>query len=90
MDLSGERGGYLRLRVGFVGDLGISLCFFKILFICLFLAVLGLHRCMGFSLVVASGGYSLVAVCGLLLRWLLLLWSTGSRVFRLLVTALEL
>ena len=32
----------------------------------------------GFSLVVASRGYSLVAVCGLLISWLLLLWSTGS------------
>ena len=28
----------------------------------LFLAVLGLHCCMGFSLAVAGGGYSLVAV----------------------------
>ena len=90
MYLSGERWEYLRLLVGFVGDLGISLYFFKILFIYLFLAVLGRHRCMGFSLVVAGGGYSLVAVCRLLLRWPLLLWSTGSRVFMLLVTALEL
>ena len=30
------------------------------------LAVLGLHCCIGVSLVVASGGYSLVVVCGLL------------------------
>ena len=30
------------------------------------LAVLGLRRCLGFSLVVASGGYSLAAVHGLL------------------------
>ena len=45
----------------------ISFCFniFKI-FICV-LAGLGLHCCMGFSLVVASGGYSLVAVCGFLI-----------------------
>ena len=56
LDLSGERWEYLRLLVGFAGDLGISLCFLKILFIYLFLAVLGLHRCMGFSLVAASGG----------------------------------
>ena len=28
--------------------------------------MLGLHRCSGFSLVVASGGYSLIAVCRLL------------------------
>ena len=37
-----------------------------ILFIyCLFLAVLGLCCCIGFSLVAASGGYSLVEVSGL-------------------------
>ena len=36
--------------------------FFLILFIYLFLALLGLCCCMGFSLVVPSGGYSLVAV----------------------------
>ena len=28
-----------------------------------FLAVLGLHSCVGFSLVAASRGYSLVVVC---------------------------
>ena len=33
----------------------------------LFLAVLDLHGCMGFSLVAVSGGYSLVALCGLLI-----------------------
>ena len=32
-----------------------------------FLAVLGLCCCVGFSLVVASEGYSLVVVCGLLI-----------------------
>ena len=37
-------------------------------FICLFLAVLCLHYCVGFSLVVASMGYSLVAVHGLLIE----------------------
>ena len=37
-------------------------CFFKILFIFnLIFFVLGLHCCAGFSLVVASGGYSPVA-----------------------------
>ena len=46
----------------------------KKLYISLFLAVLGLCCCVGFSLVAGSGGYSLVMV-----RWLLLLWSTGSR-----------
>ena len=41
--------------------------FVKINFIYLFLAVLGLRCCMGFSLVAASRGYSLVTVCGLLI-----------------------
>ena len=35
-------------------------------FICLFLAVLGLHCYAGFSVVVASGGFFLVPVCELL------------------------
>ena len=40
---------------------------FLILFIYLFLAVLGLHCCVGFFLLVAaSGGYSQVAGCRLL------------------------
>ena len=33
----------------------------------------------GFSLVAASGGYSSLRYAGFSLRWLLLLWSTGSR-----------
>ena len=33
----------------------------------LFLAVLGLRGCTGFSLAVASGGYSLVVACRLLI-----------------------
>ena len=40
------------------------------MFIYLFLAVLGLPGCEG---------YSLVAVCGLLVSVASLLWSTGSR-----------
>ena len=32
-----------------------------------FLAVLGLHCCVGYSLVSASGGYSLPAMCWLLI-----------------------
>ena len=45
--------------------------------------MLGLRCCTGFSLVVKSGGYSLVVVCvGFSLRWLLL-WGTGSRGHRL-------
>ena len=38
--------------------------FYKAVFF--FLAMLGLRCCTGFSLIAASGGYSLVAVCGLL------------------------
>ena len=37
------------------------------LIIIYFLAVLGLRCCAGFSLVVVSGAYSLVATCGLLI-----------------------
>ena len=36
-----------------------------------------------FSLVVASGSYSLVAVCGILFAVVFLVWSTGSRVYTL-------
>ena len=44
----------------------------------LLLAVLSLHCSSGFSVVAASGGYSL-AVVGFSLRWPLSSWSTGSR-----------
>ena len=37
----------------------------NVLFMCLFLALLGLHCCAGFFSSCASGGYSLVVVCGL-------------------------
>ena len=40
--------------------------FLNLSFLCLFLAVLGLHCCTWLSLAVVSGVYSLVAVCGLL------------------------
>ena len=44
-----------------------NLFFFNfVLFAYLFLAVLGLGCCTGFSPVVVSGGYSLIAVSGLL------------------------
>ena len=51
-------------------------------FIYIFMTVLGLHCCAGFSLAVASRAYSLAAVYGLLIAvdWLLLL--TGSRAHR--------
>ena len=56
-------------------------CFNKfIYFIYLFLAALGLCCCaQAFSLVVASRGYSSLWCMGFPLRWLLLLWSMGSR-----------
>ena len=38
-----------------------------LLFIYLFMAVLGLHCCTQLSLVAVNEGYSLVAVCGLLI-----------------------
>ena len=38
---------------------------FTHIFLFLFLAVLGLRYCVGFSLVVESGGYSLAVVLGL-------------------------
>ena len=47
---------------------------FKITYL-LFLDVLGVCCCEGFSLVAESGGYALVVLHGLLL-----LWNTGSRV----------
>ena len=54
--------------------------FLKIIFlIYLFLAVLGLQGWAGFSLVVASRGYSLLEVGRFSLQWPLLLLSRGSR-----------
>ena len=51
--------------------------FWKLIY--LFLAVLDLSRCTQISLVMTSGGYSLVAMQGFSLQRLLSLWSTGSR-----------
>ena len=53
--------------------------FFKILFIYLFLAVLGLGCCESFSLVASSRGYCPVEVPGFSLQWFLSLRSMGSR-----------
>ena len=53
------------------------------LIIIYFLAVLGLRCCAGFSLVVVSGGCSLLVVYGLPIVVASLLWSTGSRVLGL-------
>ena len=58
----------------------ISLIFiYTILFVYLFLAELGLCCWVGFSLVVVSGGYSVVVVCRLSTWRLFLLQSGGSR-----------
>ena len=57
--------------------------FFKFIFESIYLAVLGLHCCSGFSLVVASRGYSLVAVLGLLIVVASLITEHGCRVCRL-------
>ena len=45
----------------------------------LFLAVLGLHCCTRFSLVVASEAYCLAAGCRLLTVVASLVWSTGCK-----------
>lgn len=44
-----------------------------------YLSVLGFCCCVDFSLVGASGGYSLVVVCRLLILVVLLWQSTGSQ-----------
>ena len=48
-------------------------------FVLLFLAALGLHCCAGAFSSCGEAGLLFVAVRGFLLRWLLLLQSTGSR-----------
>ena len=48
-------------------------------FIYLFLAVLGFFAMHRLSVVAVSKGYSSLWCTGFSLRWLLLLWSTGSR-----------
>ena len=53
--------------------LGLSFFFKKILY--LFLAVLGVHCCVGFSLLVVSWGYPYLCRAGFSLRRLLSLWS---------------
>ena len=55
------------------------LAFEKNNFMYLFLAGLDLCCCIGFSLVLACRGYSLIVVDRFSLRWLLLLQSTNSR-----------
>ena len=52
---------------------------FKFTYFYLFLACWVVVAARGPSLVEASGGHSLLRCVGLSLRWLLLLWNTGSR-----------
>ena len=58
--------------------------FFFLNLIYLFLVVLSLCCCTGFSLVAGSGGYLLVQCMGFSLQWFLL-WSSGSRVASVVV-----
>ena len=53
----------------------------------LFLSVLGLCCCVGFSSVAANGGYSLLAVCGLLTMAASLVAESGLSGTRALVVA---
>ena len=59
------------------------LCFYFFINLFIYLFIFGfigsLLLCVGSSLVVESRGYSLLWCTGFSLRWLLLLWSTGSR-----------
>ena len=61
--------------------LGVLFCFFNlfIYFMYLFLLCWVFVAACGLSLVAVSGGYSSLQCAGFLLRWLLLLQSTGSR-----------
>ena len=70
------------LNIQVFGIFQLSFCsffFFFLKFIYFIFGCVGSLLCSGFSLVVASEGYSLLRCAGLSLRWLLLLWSTGSR-----------
>ena len=59
---------------------------FKVVFLFFLIFIYFIFGCVGslllhvgFPLVAASGGLLFIAVHGLLMRWLLWLWSTGSR-----------
>ena len=55
----------LSLKVFFFKYLHLFLCYINGIGFYLFMAVLGLHCCAGFSLVVVSGGATLIAVASL-------------------------
>ena len=77
MILGPEKEIALKDIIETIGEIWTRISFFLNLFI--FGCVGSSLLCAGFSLVVASGGYSLLRCAGFSLRWLLLLWSTGSR-----------
>ena len=59
---------------------GSFVCLFVLFCFCFCFGCVGSSLlCMGFSLVVASGGYSSLRCVGFSLQWLLLLQSMGSR-----------
>ena len=62
---------HISREISFCNFIGKNKFLFIILFMCLFLSVIGLSGCTSFSLVVESEGCSL--------RWLLLLWTLGLR-----------
>ena len=57
----------------------VCFCFYKFIYLFIFGCIGSWLLRAGFSLVVAIGGYSLLQHMAFSLRWLLLLWSTGSR-----------
>ena len=63
----GNSNLFISLDTAFPFLIGIWMSICKKKFIYLFMAVLSLSCCVGFSLVVANGAYPLVAVCGLLI-----------------------
>ena len=67
------------LTLAVVCDLNFNLTFVSCYFYNLFVAVLGLRCCTGFSLVGGSGGYSLVEVHRLLIAVASLAVDTGCR-----------
>ena len=73
-----ETGGLQSM--GSESDMFKDIQFLKNIYFYLFLALLGLCCFEGFSLVVASRGYSLVADLGFPLLWHLWLGNMGSRV----------
>ena len=85
MDLSNVKSTRYILRISptrciiFLSIVGFAKILFRIFFFFFFFGCTGSLLLHGLSLVAASRGYSLLWCTGFSLRWLLLLWSTGSR-----------